>query len=54
MKSFIMINRLVSTKGYGRFLSYLLVNKMLEVKINDPSIIIEYSDIDFKITTTNN
>lgn len=47
MKSFILINRLVREKGYGRFLSYLLVDKMIQVKIDEPKTLIEYSDIDF-------
>jgi hypothetical protein len=47
MESFILINRMVADKGYGRFLSYLLVNKMLQVKIDEPDTLLEYSDIDF-------
>jgi len=47
MKSFIQISRQVSDKGYGRFLSYLLVSKFLDEKIKNPDMLIEYSDVDF-------
>lgn len=50
MKTFILINRLVREKEYySRILNYLLVNKMLEVRISNPNILIEYSDIDFDL-----
>jgi len=48
MKSFIQINRMVADQGYGRFLSYLLVNKALEVKIESPNTLVEHLEVEFK------
>lgn len=48
MKSFLLINQKVKEKGYGRFLSYLLVKRWLEEKISSPNLLIEYSEIDFE------
>lgn len=49
MKTFLEISNKVSIKGYGRFLSYLLVKKWLEEKIKMPDMIVGYSDIDFHL-----
>jgi hypothetical protein len=47
MKKFIQINRNVSQQGFGKFLSYLLVKKSLELIIEDPSIIAEHLIVEF-------
>ncbi len=48
MKTFILINRMVADQGYGRFLSYLLVCKALQCKIDEPSIMIEEFQVVFE------
>lgn len=47
MKTFLLINRMVAKQGYGRSLSYMLVNKSLETKIADPSIMAEHLIVEF-------
>lgn len=49
MKSFITINRMVKKQGYGRFLSYLLVNKALQCKIDEPNIMVEHLIVEFEL-----
>lgn len=46
MKSFIVINRMVADQGYGRFLSYLLVQKALQIKIDEPDTMVEYLTVE--------
>lgn len=35
------------SQGYGRFLTYLLVNKALEIKINEPETMPEHLIVEF-------
>lgn len=48
MKSFIHICRMARSQRYGRFLTYLLVKKALEVKIADPSTLAEHLIVEFE------
>lgn len=48
MKSFIQINRMVADQGYGKFLSYLLVNKALDIKIKEPNTLAEHLIVGFE------
>ncbi|HRH58756.1 MAG TPA: hypothetical protein PLS10_13980 [Chitinophagales bacterium] len=45
MKKFLEISRTVRQKGYGYFLSYLLVKKSLEIVLESPNTI--FIDVDF-------
>ena len=47
MKTFLLINRMVQAQKHGRFLSYMLVNKSLEIVINDASVMPEYLTVEF-------
>lgn len=38
---------MVREQGYSRFLSYLLVAKSLQVKIDEPSTLVEYLTVEF-------
>lgn len=38
---------MVADQGYGRFLSYMLVQKALQEKIDDPSIMAEHLIVEF-------
>ena len=38
---------MVAKQGHGRFLSYLLVNKALQCKIDDPNILSKYLFVTF-------
>ncbi len=47
MKSFNLICRMAKDQGYGSFLTYLLVNKALELKIAEPNIMAEHLIVEF-------
>lgn len=38
---------MAQSQGYGRFLTYLLVKKALELKVDQPSIIAEHLIVEF-------